>query len=1006
MEGGAIPARRTSFIGRASELESLQALLPDARLISLTGAGGSGKTSLACELARRSVSSFDISLVIDLSAVVSADAVVPAIAAVLRVEHDRSAIVAWCRANRALLVLDDCEDLLEPVAEVIDAILDGAPDVRVVVTSRDPIGIRGEVVWAVPPLGVPEADANIEAIEATESGRLFLERARAIERSFTAGPEDAEAITTICRELEGLPLAIELAAARVSMMTPTEIAVRLDDRFRLLRATKRATDRRHATLEATVEWSYDLLTPPERVLLARLSIFSGGVSLDAIEAVCGAEPLQREQIMDALDGLVRRSLADVERTSAGARAQLGPTARAFARERLAASEEQESLRARHLAWLEPSLERLRADGDNDVELAELHGALGWALAAGDAATAARVASVLAPVWHERGLWREGVRWCERALELDGSSVAILGWLTHLYRARGDTYAELRAAEHWVSQARAAAATDDLPDALRSLADAAMRAGETTAARDALVDASTLTKADPAPHGLVAVELAMLDAIDGDHDAAAEALARALESVRAAGSPAQLIEALDGRRRFEERFGDPSDAWSAALDAVSLARSSADARSLARALSAAARVAAIRGDAEESFARSTNAVDGSDGRSDLTARALLLRADALRATGRTDEAADDARRAHALAETIGDEQGGAEAALALGLCAFNHDDLDAAQTHLVEARRRAWRGRWGPSLPARVEIALARLAGARGEHARAKSALLDVLARVQLAGDGSLLAACVEALAWVAERAGKSAEARDLLAAAIAYRTEIGRPVPLDQRDVVDKITAQPSEPAPDLERLVTELLAPHLISREATRAVAMWTEGNDVAFALDGRSFRLRDSIGLRAVRFLIASPGREFHALEVATATAQAGVGGDVTVTEGDTGALLDAEAKAAYRARLADLQEEVADAESMGDRERAALAEEEMDFITRELAAAVGLGGRDRRASSAAERARLNVTRAVRASIEKIREHDSTIAEHLDTSVFTGAFSRYDPPADDPLRWILSAR
>ena len=301
---GNLPDRRTRFIGRERELEELLRALPEARMLALTGAGGCGKTSLAIEAARNAAGDFRDGAWLAELAPVSAAALVPgAVAGALGVmeEHGRSFVDALAdslRGKQLLLVLDNFEHVLDAAAELCDELLRRCAELRILATSRQALRVGGEWNVPVPPLGVPAKEADARAVAASEAGMLFLDRGRAISPGIRIEDSNAASVASICRRLDGIPLAIELAAARVGVLTPKEIDEHLDDRFRLLRSDARAALPRHRTLRALIDWSYDLLGEEEAVLYRRLGVFVGGFTLRPRD---GSAPAN----LFAPDGLLR-----------------------------------------------------------------------------------------------------------------------------------------------------------------------------------------------------------------------------------------------------------------------------------------------------------------------------------------------------------------------------------------------------------------------------------------------------------------------------------------------------------------------------------------------------------------------------------------------------------------------------------------------------------------------------------------------------------------------------
>ena len=336
-----LPVQLTSFVGRSAQIADVRKLLADNRLVTLTGAGGAGKTRLAVEIASCIAAEFrDGVWYVDL-APVTHPAVVPvtvARALGLPDQPGRSTmdtLLRFVRDRQLLVVIDNCEHVLDASAELVVALLGGAPGLTMLATSREPIGVAGEATWRVPSLSV--ADAAIE---------LFADRARLTQTGFTISSDNAAMVAEICGRLDGMPLAIELAAARVRSLSLAEILDGLHDRFRLLTGGSRTAVRRQQTLRASVDWSHALLSEPEQVLFRRLAVFLGGFHLDAAHAVSGGD-MQRFQVLDQLTLLVDKSLVVAENTSGRTRYRLLETVRQYALEKLAESGEADAVRSRH-----------------------------------------------------------------------------------------------------------------------------------------------------------------------------------------------------------------------------------------------------------------------------------------------------------------------------------------------------------------------------------------------------------------------------------------------------------------------------------------------------------------------------------------------------------------------------------------------------------------------------------------------------------------------------------
>lgn len=351
-----LPQAQTSLVGRDADVASVTAALNEGRCLTVTGSPGVGKTRLALRVAADLVSEYeDGAWLCELAPISDGAAVAPALAAVLSV--DRTAmeatdtVVEALRTRQTLLLLDNCEHLVGAVAPLVEAVLRRCPDVRVLATSRERLRFSGERVWPLHPLDTPGAGVmNPDAAARSPALALFVARARSVRPDFRLTADNVAAVVEICRRLEGLPLAIELAAARTASMSPADIATRLDAPLRLLTGGPRTADPRQRSLRGAVQWSYALLTEPERILFARLSTFAGGATLEALEAVCADSVVATDGVVEVVHSLVDKSLVTAEDTSDSVRYTMLETLRDYASERLADTDEVDALHARHARY--------------------------------------------------------------------------------------------------------------------------------------------------------------------------------------------------------------------------------------------------------------------------------------------------------------------------------------------------------------------------------------------------------------------------------------------------------------------------------------------------------------------------------------------------------------------------------------------------------------------------------------------------------------------------------
>jgi predicted ATPase/class 3 adenylate cyclase/Tfp pilus assembly protein PilF len=526
-----LPAQLTRFIGREQQIAEVKQLLPGTRLLTLTGAGGCGKTRLALQLAADLIEEYpDGVWLVELAALADPDLVPQAVATALGVREEpgramMETLQDHLRARTLLLVLDNCEHLLGACARLAEALLRRCPSLRIIASSREGLGIGGEVIYRVPSLSLPGErrgeGATTDELLQYEAVRLFVDRAVAGQPRFTLTSQNRAAVAQVCRRLDGIPLAIELAAARVKALPVEQIAARLDDRFRLLTGGSRTALPRQQTLRALIDWSYDLLSEKEGALLRRLSVFVGGWTLVAAESVCAGGDLLESDVLDSLTRLIEKSLVIYEepgtRTDHGsreARYRLLETVRQYGRERLLETGEAEAVRQRHRDWFlglaEQSCRSDKSLGDAawmdllEIEHDNLRAALDWSQTEGESAQAAlRLTAALLRFWGSRGHWAEAQERLAAAL----------------------------------SRPDAAGRTTGRAEALRGLAGLACFQGDYTAARSLLEEALSIGRELEDGNGVALTLLNLGDMVQhqGDFREARRFFEEALAVDRALGS---------------------------------------------------------------------------------------------------------------------------------------------------------------------------------------------------------------------------------------------------------------------------------------------------------------------------------------------------------------------------------------------------------------------------------------------------------------------------------------
>jgi predicted ATPase len=567
VHAGNLPVPVSSFIGRARELEQTEAALSEARVVTLTGPGGVGKTRLALQTAEQAAGRFaDGAWLCELAPIRDPAGVDAAVAAVFSLttragQSAREALVELLRSKQLLLVLDNCEHLLAEAAALAGVLARSCERLVILATSREGLGIEGERLVPVPPLAIPDADADLAAVTQAEAVRLFAERAAAVKPGFAVTAGNAASVAAVVRRLDGIALAVELAAARVPALTPAELARRLERSFTVLAAGPRGAAVRHQTLRAAIDWSFELLTGPEQVLLARLAVFAGGCTLAAAETVCGGEGIDPDAVFELLAALVTRSLVVAEEQGPETRYRLLETIRQYGEERLNETGEIEPQRARHAAYYASLLPRIREHAHDPrqevfwavrlgAEQDNLLAAWSWAIGTGNVGIAFQILAGFAPVevWNTYALLLDG----EIALALPGASehpgYPLALAVTALFAS---IRTDMTAAEELCRRAAEANSRRDIPDWRVEETICAARQNIATT-RGAFADAALLAKQaagiarDGGDLADASVELSSAAGdyvLAGDAPSAAAVANEALALARQIGAPALIATAL-------------------------------------------------------------------------------------------------------------------------------------------------------------------------------------------------------------------------------------------------------------------------------------------------------------------------------------------------------------------------------------------------------------------------------------------------------------------------------
>ena len=840
-----LPAQRTSFVGRHTEIAEVKTLLHETSLLTLVGAGGCGKTRLALQVAADLLDEMpDGVWFADLAAIADPSAVPAQVMAALSPSEGPSlaatdALCAYLEQRRTLLLLDNCEHVVDAAGELAEVLLSSCPNLTLLATSRQRLGVDGEVTLRVPSLSLPEDDGprGINGLNTCTAVQLFTDRARRARPGFEVNDRNSAAVNDICRHLDGIPLAIELAAARCRVFTPAQIADGLVERFRLLTGGARTALPRQQTLEASVDWSHQLLTEPEGAVFRRLSVFASSFTFEAAEDVCVGEGVERHQVLDLLSLLVDKSLVTVDDSGERARYRMLETIRAYARAKLAESGDEVPAYMRHrdhyLAFVEEAEPHWEGPGQAEwlergvEEYPNVRAALEWSRDRRDAEAVLRIAAANALLWEVRGPNLEGVEWLDFALSLDADVSPVLRARALFGRAflgavlyetdvimatteEGIPLAESASDQRLVARLKMARAIGcsylgaETPLAEESVAISRTTGDEFALAECLCVVAMSLRQRDPD---------AALHLFQESVDIAASAgnIITAQMSTTMLGVTHNLSGDLPEAERLLRAALDLNDKY-AMFVTFSLAN--------------LAQVLLFRGQPEQALevADRLDTVGRELGYPTFSSFVPLIRG-----LVELDRANEQTARAH-LVEACGCDStlphGGVLRCLAECDLAFDH--LDEAQQHLDEAAAADTPLDMTTGNGA-AEVTHARLARRRGDLKSSAEAALDGLARAQEHSAKCVIVDALEALAGVTCDLARNDEAARYLGAAQAIRdtTEYRRHAP--ERD-------------PDVETLNDRMGTPAFDEAYAEGRALIIEEA--VAYARRGRGERTRPSSG------------------------------------------------------------------------------------------------------------------------------------------------------------------
>ncbi len=797
-----LPVQLTTFVGRERDMAEVIRLLSLSRLLTLTGPGGGGKTRLAIQVAAEALAEHADGVWLVELATLTDPGLLPqtvAMALPVREQPGRSpmaTLAEYLTSKNLVLILDNCEHLIRACAFLAEELLHTCSRLRILVTSREALQIPGEVIYAVPSLSLPESGRpSMDDLRRSEAGRLFVERAILARAGFTLQDAEAATLAQICRRLDGNPLAIELAAARVKVLSIQEIAARLDDMFRLLTEGGRTTLPRHRTLEATIDWSHDLLTVQEKILFRRLSGFVGGWPLAAAEEVCAGDGIEAADVLDLQTRLVEKSLVIAESQVEESRCRMLETIREYSRAKLAQSGEAAQIHRRHLEWFLSLAERAKPElrGPNQtVWLNRLHAdhdnfrvALKTSLTEVATDEGLRLAGALARFWYRRGHLIEGRMWLESVLAHGGSAPAPVRaealYVAARLATRLSDYDAARAFdEESLRIFRKIGDNRGMAESLHALARLPAVRGDYTTARPLYEESLAIFRelGDRRGIAMVSIDLGWVTHMLGEIEVSQPLLEESLAITRELGERLNIGAALHALGWARKDRADYTVAQLLLEESVGIFQQLGDEWYTAVSLSGLGAIACLRGRHDEArrLYEDSLRVLGEVGGRNKMAESLQGLGDVMYALG--DLAASRRYYAESLTayRELDHKWGGAEALGGLGWVALRQADQAGARL-LFEESLKLSREAANKRSTACALWGFGKLASLAGEYGDAVRFYREALVLVHGLEEKQWVAGCLEGLAVVALGRGQLTDAAKLYGAAGGLRDVIGVPLP-------------------------------------------------------------------------------------------------------------------------------------------------------------------------------------------------------------------------------------